>query len=626
MKFVASKKILKRWKLEEFIRSVAPLERVDEADAIITDSCEDRVSVQYSKDLGLPLYIVEAGPLAPYTVKHLRIKENLSIRLTPVGNAQELFNHVDSVKEFLNSWSQGDVSWVNDTPPLKERLPVDYDLIVVDEKDIERYGTVRDVLKDILEIRDRKIKRSTVVYLPVWCLDEALHNWVRGKLDTNDVVFVGNDIHVSAIMHAAHSVWVHSSVLALDARLKGKDCYAVSQHLSDDVLDDAIRYFERGCFYRHPESASPTSLQSVIDWILSQRRQRFAFIGEMYALGFTRWKFPVLHNYFQGAQVYRIAAGNRKSIPAGSTLVVWGSKPLHEYPGGEALNENDYKLVRLEDAFIRSIGLGAKLARPLSWVIDDRGIYYDARKPSALEVFLNTAEFSSSDERRANALSQRVIKDQVTKYNVGASAWLRPEVNGPIILVPGQVESDASIRYGAGDIRTNLDLLKRVRLENPDAYILYKPHPDVLANFREEGKGEKDASHYCDEILTDVIMAQLLDCVDEVHVMTSLAGFEALIRRKRVVVYGSPFYAGWGLTEDKQSHPRRSRKLGLDQLVAGALIYYPTYVSLKTGLYMSPEEALDQLVDWRENGTYNSSKVKTFLVFLRRKILNILRR
>jgi capsular polysaccharide export protein len=91
--------------------------------------------------------------------------------------------------------------------------------------------------------------------------------------------------------------------------------------------------------------------------------------------------------------------------------------------------------------------------------------------------------------------------------------------------------------------------------------------------------------------------------VDEVHVLTSLAGFEALLRGKRVVTYGQPFYAGWGLTLDMAPPPRRTRRLTLDELVAGALILYPTYVSRTTNRFTTPERALDELLSWREEGT-----------------------
>jgi capsular polysaccharide export protein len=91
----------------------------------------------------------------------------------------------------------------------------------------------------------------------------------------------------------------------------------------------------------------------------------------------------------------------------------------------------------------------------------------------------------------------------------------------------------------------------------------------------------------------------LLSAVDEVHTLTSLAGFEALLRGKSVTCYGRPFYAGWGLTEDQVPIARRTGRVTLYELVAGALILYPTYVSRTTGTFTTPERALDELLDWR---------------------------
>ncbi len=96
-------------------------------------------------------------------------------------------------------------------------------------------------------------------------------------------------------------------------------------------------------------------------------------------------------------------------------------------------------------------------------------------------------------------------------------------------------------------------------------------------------------------------MGELLTVVDEVHVLTSLAGFEALLRGKTVTCYGQPFYVGWGLTHDLVPLTRRIRRLTLDELVAGALILYPTYVSRTTGKFTTPERALDELLHWRQH-------------------------
>ena len=87
--------------------------------------------------------------------------------------------------------------------------------------------------------------------------------------------------------------------------------------------------------------------------------------------------------------------------------------------------------------------------------------------------------------------------------------------------------------------------------------------------------------------------------VDEVHVLTSLAGFEALLRNKTVVCYGQPFYSGWGLTKDVYTPNRlHSRKLLLNELIAGTLILYPIYVSKVTGKFTTPERALEELITW----------------------------
>ena len=94
-------------------------------------------------------------------------------------------------------------------------------------------------------------------------------------------------------------------------------------------------------------------------------------------------------------------------------------------------------------------------------------------------------------------------------------------------------------------------------------------------------------------------MGDLLMAVDEVHVLTSLAGFEALLRGKSVTCYGLPFYSGWGLTEDVVPNPRRNRRLSLDELVAGALIEYPVYLSRMSDALITPEQALDELLAWR---------------------------
>jgi capsular polysaccharide export protein len=319
--------------------------------------------------------------------------------------------------------------------------------------------------------------------------------------------------------------------------------------------------------------------------------------SRVFAYGFSLNKRRILRRFAGDSIVHSVR--NARRIPRGSALLLWGSTPV---PPGLAA---DVKLIRVEDGFLRSVGLGAELARPVSWVLDHSGIYYDATRPSDLEQLLQSWEFTPQLLARAAALRERIVASGITKYSVGTGAWRRPQ-RARVILVPGQVESDASLRLGAPSLRTNLGLVRAVREANPYGYLLYKPHPDVAAGLRARGKDERQVRVWCDEVVTEVAMGTLLEQVDEVHVLTSLAGFEALLRGKLVVCHGRPFYAGWGLTQDVEPIARRQRQLTLDELVAGSLIVYPTYVSHRTGRYISAEQALDELLAWRESvGTRN---------------------
>lgn len=314
-------------------------------------------------------------------------------------------------------------------------------------------------------------------------------------------------------------------------------------------------------------------------------------VSVVYALDFSSWKRSVVCQCFAPARVVFVASV--ADVPAGAVLAVWGMKAL-----GAALPEG-VRVLRLEDGFLRSVGLGVDLIRPMSWVIDGRGIYYDATRPSDLEHLLSGARFGAAQLQRARQLRERIVSQGLTKYNTGGGVWQRPAGAASVVLVPGQVESDASLAYGAPGIRSNMALLQAAREAHPGAYLIYKPHPDVLAGLRARGAGEQEALRWCDEVVEHAPMGELLLAVDHVHVLTSLAGFEALLRGKAVTCHGQPFYSGWGLTRDAVPNARRTRQLSLDELVAGALVEYPVYLSRAGGGLIAPEQALDELVAWR---------------------------
>jgi capsular polysaccharide export protein len=347
--------------------------------------------------------------------------------------------------------------------------------------------------------------------------------------------------------------------------------------------------------YLNPETGQRCTPEDLLAWFALQRRLRERFPPVVHALAFSRWKKPIVRTFFGGSELRFVR--RESQLPAGAALAVWGRRELTaRAPGAPTM--------RLEDGFLRSVGLGADLVRPMSWVMDSSGLYYDATRPSDLERLLAQTAFDPALLDRAARLREQILALGLTKYNVGAAEWQRPSGPKPVVLVVGQVESDAAVALGSGSVSTNMGLLQAARQMRPDAHLVYKPHPDVVAQLRAAGRGEGDAARHCDEIVIDAPMDRLLKAVDEVHVISSLAGFEALLRQRPVVAHGLPFYAGWGLTTDMQPHPalaRRTRRLGLDELVAGVLILYPTYVSRSSGRFTTPERTLDELALWREH-------------------------
>ncbi|WP_333817061.1 capsular polysaccharide biosynthesis protein [Tabrizicola sp.] len=305
------------------------------------------------------------------------------------------------------------------------------------------------------------------------------------------------------------------------------------------------------------------------------------------AAGMRLWKRGRLQAVFGGTKALRFrddpAAADRLAVRTGRGLLLWaGKEPAGFIPKTPCL--------RVEDGFLRSRGLGAELVPPLSLVTDDLGIYYDPTRPSRLESLIATP-LTDSQRRRAEAVIARLKAEGLSKYNLGGAVPDLPP--GHRILVPGQVEDDASIRLGAGELRTNLALLQAARAANPGAVILYKPHPDVEAGLR---PGAVDATGLANMVLSGVDPAALLAEVQEVWTMTSLLGFEALVRGLPVTCLGAPFYAGWGLTRDLGAPPaRRTARLDLAQLVHAALIAYPRYWDPVSRRPCPVEVALDRL-------------------------------
>jgi len=420
--------------------------------------------------------------------------------------------------------------------------------------------------------------------------------------------------HPTALLERAEAVYVVTSQLGFEALLWGRPvrCFGMPFYagwgLTGDELDAPQRRRPRqlgdlvhaalveGATYIDPHQHQPCQVEELITALGLQRRLHHSLPSPVEAFGFTPWKQRVLRRFLAGPRLrfrFRWQRPGRKA----ALVAIWGRRGT---PGLlRAVARRRLPLLHVEDGFLRSVGLGADLIEPISWVLDRSGIYYDATCPSDLEQLLAEGHWSTLQLERAARLRQQLVERAITKYNLAAPPWCRPPGAQRVVLVVGQVESDASIRLGAPGIRTNLALLQAVRQAEPDAYLVYKPHPDVVAGLCRQGDGESDALRCCDEVLVSASIQQLFAQIDALHVLTSIAGFEALLRGVAVHTWGLPFYAGWGLSHDRLRCGRRDRILPLDALVHAALIDYPRYVSRHSGLFIEPEQAIEELLAWR---------------------------
>lgn len=332
----------------------------------------------------------------------------------------------------------------------------------------------------------------------------------------------------------------------------------------------------------------PVPLETALAQLRTVRDQRNQIGRRVYTGGLSPWKRRALDPFARGPEgtaihCRRLSAAVRLASGKGGQVALWGSgRPMPE--GVPAM--------RFEDGFIRSRGLGANLALPCSLAMDGDHVYYDARGESRLERIIATHPFPEELTARAARLVEMIVRLGVSKYNVGGDIALpQPEAGRLRILIPGQVEKDASIRFGSPVVKTNKALVGAVRRLYPDAYLAYKEHPDVTSGLRSGGETPDEA----DIIVRDGDIKDWISWCGRLETMTSLAGFEALIRGKPVGVHGIPFYAGWGLTDDRLAVPRRRREVTIDVLAAAALILYPFYIHPLSAMPCTPEELVEEI-------------------------------
>ncbi len=438
-----------------------------------------------------------------------------------------------------------------------------------------------------------------------------------------DVITITENINPHILFENVEKVYTVTSMMGFEALMHGLPvrCFGMPFYAGWGVTQDefacerrsaasfeqifAAAYFDY-TRYVNPYTGRKCKVEEIVE-IISRVKDYYAAHQQSYScVGFSRWKRhfvrPYIKSPFNKVEFFRSeekAISNVKEN--GGAIVVWAAR---EKPNlvDEARNLLIY---RMEDGFIRSRGLGSDFIAANSLSFDRRGIYFDCRSESDFEHLLNNADFSREDLAHAANLKKLILQTAISKYNIEDKQFnLQITKDKKTILAIGQVENDASIKRGSPEVTTNQQLIDKIRENNPQAFIIYKPHPEIIRGNRRGKKRVEGA----DVIVINYGIHSLIEKVNEVHTITSLAGFEALLLGKKVVTYGMPFYAGWGLTEDNLDNSyssRRRKNITLDELIVAALVKYPCYYDFDANLPSTPEMTIAKISQTRPvNGNF----------------------
>lgn len=443
-------------------------------------------------------------------------------------------------------------------------------------------------------------------------------------------------------------VYTVSSQFGFEALLAGCDvaCFGLPFYAGWGLTDDrqssprrgrrrsaaelAAAAFLRYCHYFDCWRRTPIDAETAVDQLAFLRRSYLGNARPVVGYRIAWWKQKAVAAMCDGPAgkpVFTRNLGTAKALArsCNAAIAAWGIDAVRLRP---QLKEEGLAVTAVEDGFIRSVGLGAAFVTPLSLVFDASGLYYDPTGASDIETMLREDTLTADDLARAATLRGNILARRITKYNVAAVA---PDIaispGRAVVLVPGQVADDWAVLIGRPaelPINQNVNklLLERARIANPEALVIFKPHPDVEHLGRAGAVDEADTARLADFVAHRAPIDDLIQLSERVETYSSLAGFEALLRGKSVAVHGQPFYAGWGLTEDRVHAPRRGRQRCLDELAAIALIRYPRYWDPESGLVCPPEVALHRIAEasasGRRSGSWTGIAVGKTVILARR--------
>lgn len=240
--------------------------------------------------------------------------------------------------------------------------------------------------------------------------------------------------------------------------------------------------------------------------------------------------------------------------------------------------------------------------RALGYLVDDLGYPFDSRQPSRLERMLNDPAFAITQAQRARARSliERIVREKVTRYNIGPAPLAGAFDARPGSVLVAMQASNAAVVEFAGGVEGSLEAMTLAACaENRGASVYLRHDPDVPADQRPTF--ERYVHRNLSVVADEVPLPFLLDGCDTVYTLSSEIGFEALVRGKRVVTFGQPFYAGWGLTEDRNPVGRRTASRTIEEIFHAVCIELSVYVDPSTGTLVEMERMLDLVADLKRH-------------------------
>ena len=455
-----------------------------------------------------------------------------------------------------------------------------------------------------------KVHPDVINYKKKGCFDKSFY------LQDN-VIVIGEIGQINKLIEFSTAVCVVTSQVGFEALIYEKDVHVFGRpfysglgltidhqtnpngiylRLEQLVFNALVKYQ----IFIDPRTKTKCEIEEIMKYIHNSRNGSRFFPKDLEAINLTPWKARQINRFIYPLTGKRVRSFKRFKSRM-QNILIWGkNKKINNHIS----NVNNF--ISVEDGFVRSVGLGGELYPPLSLLFDKKGIHYDGSRVSDLEELLQNSKVNQSEIIRARGIIDLIKKFNITKYNLSLTKEIDlPSniLNKQIIGILGQVETDNSIIYGVPDDtipKTNYALIEQVRKDYPDAYIIYKPHPDTESGLRAKGNKEGLICEYADLIANKTSLEDLFKKVDRIAVFTSLGGFEALIRGLSVTTYGFPFYSGWGLTEDKLNNhiwaKRRTRQLTIDELTFICLVKYPFYSSVKFNCPTEIEKIFDEII------------------------------